>query len=163
MPSNTIVERVAADLTKYPPFDQLDSAVLQDLAQSVSLSYHEEGEVIFAKGDSLKQHAFMVMKGAVRLFDTIDGKEVLVDLCDEGDVFGVRAVFAHHDYVLTAQVAEESLLFELPVDKIRHLLETDARVSLFFAGAFARSVEEIEHTLSEAFDVGQKRYREQSY
>ncbi len=163
MPSNTIVERVAADLTKYPPFDRLDSALLQDLAESVSLSYHEEGEVIFVKGDLPKKHAFMVMKGAVRLFETIDGKEVLVDLCDEGDVFGVRAIFAHHEYVLSAQVAEESLLFELPVDKIRHLLETDARVSLFFAGAFARSVEEIEHSLYEAFDVGQKRYREQSY
>ena len=163
MPSNTIVERVVADLLKYPPFDQLDPAVLKDLAESVTLTYHEEGEVIFSKGDSLKGHAFMVMKGAVRLFDSIDGKEVLVDLCDEGDIFGVRAIFAHHDYVLTAQVAEESLLFELPVDKIRHLLETEPRVSLFFAGAFAKSVEEIEHTLSEAFDVDRRLFGEQSY
>lgn len=162
MPSNTIVERVVADLQKYPPFDELDPSVLQDLAESVSLTYHEEGETIFTKGDTLKGHAFMVMKGAVRLFDTIDEKEVLVDLCDEGDVFGVRAIFAHHDYVLTAQVAEESLLFELPVDKIRHLLESEPRVSLFFAGAFAKSVEEIEHTLTEAFDIGQRLYREQS-
>ena len=162
MPSNTIVERVVADLQKYPPFDELASDVLQDLAQSVSVTYHEEGEVIFSKGDTLKGHAFMVMKGAVRLFDSIEGKEVLVDLCDEGDVFGVRAIFARHDYMLTAQVAEESLLFELPVDKIKHLLETNPRVSLFFAGAFAKSVEEIEHTLTEAFDIGQRLYREQS-
>lgn len=162
MPSNTIVERVVADLQKYPPFDELTPDVLQNLAESVSLTYHEEGEVIFSKGDTLKGHAFMVMKGAVRLFDSIEGKEVLVDLCDEGDVFGVRAIFAHHDYVLTAQVAEESLLFELPVDKIRHLLETNPRVSLFFAGAFAKSVEEIEHTLTEAFDIGQRLYREES-
>ncbi len=163
MPSNTIVERVVADLRKYPPFDELDPPVLQDLAESVSLSYHEEGEIIFTKGDALKGHAFMVMKGAVRLFDTIDGKEVLVDLCDEGDMFGVRAIFAHHDYVLSAQVAEESLLFELPVDKIKHLLETNPRVSLFFAGAFAKSVGEIEHTLSEAFDIDRRLFREQSY
>jgi len=161
-PSNTIVERVAADLVKYPPFDQLDPGVLHDLASSVSLAYHEEGEIIFSKGDALREHAFMVMKGAVRLFDNIDGKEVLVDLCDEGDIFGVRAIFARHDYVLTAQVAEESLLFEIPVGNIRSLLETSPGVSLFFAGAFARSVEEIEHTLSEAFDVTGRSAREQS-
>ncbi|ASQ91671.1 hypothetical protein CHL67_06230 [Prosthecochloris sp. GSB1] len=152
-PSNTIVERVAADLVKYPPFDRLEPGVLHDLASSVSLAYHEEGEIIFGKGDALREHAFMVMKGAVRLFDTIDGKEVLVDLCDEGDIFGVRAIFARHDYVLSAQVAEESLLFEIPVGSIRSLLETSPGVSLFFAGAFARSVEEIEHTLSEACNV----------
>ncbi len=162
MPSNTIVERVVSDLQKYPPFDELAPDALQELAESVSLTYHEEGEILFSKGDSLKDHAFMVMKGAVRLFESIDGKEVLVDLCDEGDVFGVRAIFAHHDYVLNAQVAEESLLFELPVDNIRHLLETNPRVSLFFAGAFAKSVEEIEHTLTEAFDVGHRSYREDS-
>ena len=162
MPSNTIVERVVADLQKYPPFDDLAPDVLQELAESVSLTYHEEGEVIFSKGDSLKDHAFMVMKGAVRLFDSIEGKEVLVDLCDEGDVFGVRAVFSKHDYVLNAQVAEESLLFELPVDKIRHLLETNPGFSLFFAGAFAKSVEEIEHTLAEALDASHSLYREQS-
>ncbi|WP_294347428.1 DUF294 nucleotidyltransferase-like domain-containing protein [Prosthecochloris sp.] len=162
MPSNTIVERVVADLQKYPPFDELAPDILQELAESVSLTYHEEGEILFRKGDTLKKHAFMVMKGAVRLFDNVDGKEVLVDLCDEGDIFGVRAIFAHQDYVLTAQVAEESLLFELPVDKIRHLLETNPRVSLFFAGAFAKSVEEIEHTLTEAFGIGQHLYREQS-
>lgn len=161
-PSNTIVERVAADLVKYPPFDQLDPGVLHDLASSVSLVYHEEGEIIFSKGDALREHAFMVMKGAVRLFDNIDGKEVLVDLCDEGDIFGVRAIFARHDYVLTAQVAEESLLFEIPVGNIRRLLETSPGVSLFFAGAFARSVEEIEHTLSEALDVTGRSAREQS-
>ncbi len=163
MPSNTIVERVVADLRKYPPFDELAPDILQGLAESVSLTYHEEGEIIFHKGDSLRDHAFMVMKGAVRLFDSVEDKEVLVDLCDEGDIFGVRAIFSKHDYVLTAQVAEESLLFELPVDRIRHLLETDPRFSLFFAGAFAKSVEEIEHTLTEALDPGLSRFREQSY
>ena len=163
MPSNTIVERVVADLRKYPPFDELAPDILQGLAESVSLTYHEEGEIIFHKGDSLRDHAFMVMKGAVRLFDSVEDKEVLVDLCDEGDIFGVRAIFSKHDYVLTAQVAEESLLFELPVDRIRHLLETDPRFSLFFAGAFAKSVEEIEHTLTEALDPCLSRFREQSY
>ncbi len=163
MPSNTIVERVAADLLKYPPFDRLDQAALLDLAASVSLAYHEEGEILFRKSDAQKEHAFMVMKGAVRLFDTIDGKEVLVDLCDEGDVFGVRAIFSRHDYVLTAQVAEESLLFEIPADKIRRLLETDPAVALFFAGAFARSFEEIEHTLSRALDADSQSGKEPSY
>ncbi|MBO8092242.1 MAG: CBS domain-containing protein [Prosthecochloris sp.] len=150
MPSNTIVERVAADLSSYPPFDQLEPELLQEIADSVSVTYHEEGETIFRKGDSLRSCAFMVMKGAVRLFEEIDGQEVLVDLCDEGDIFGVRAIFARQDYVLTAQVAEETLLYEIPVEKITTLLQKSSVASLFFAREFARSVEEIEHTLKAA-------------
>jgi len=100
MPSNTIVERVAADLRKNPPFCTLDALLLEDLASSITVSYHDEGEVIFSKGDALKASAFIVMKGAVRLFDTIDGEEVLVDMCDEGDIFGVRAIVGGTNYLL---------------------------------------------------------------
>ncbi|RDD30413.1 hypothetical protein CR161_06640 [Prosthecochloris sp. ZM] len=160
MPSNTIVERVAADLSTYPPFDQLDKEVLYELAVSVSVTYHEDGETIFSKGDSLRECAFMVMKGAVRLFEDIDGKEVLVDMCDEGDIFGVRAIFARHDYVLTAQTAEESLLYEIPVEQITMLLQKSPAIAMFFAAEFARSVEEIEHSLTEAMGQGRQRMKE---
>ncbi|MCF8382450.1 MAG: DUF294 nucleotidyltransferase-like domain-containing protein [Chlorobium sp.] len=162
MPSNTIVERVAADLGKYPPFDRLEPSVLQDLASCTAIHYHEEGEVIFNKGDALREAAFMVMKGAVRLFDTIDGEEVLVDLCDEGDIFGVRAIFGGSSYVLSAQVAEESLLYEMPAEKIRALIVANPAVSMFFAGEFAKSMQVMERTLTNAFDQHKLRYSEQS-
>ena len=63
----------------------------------------------------------MVMKGAVRLFDSIDGEEVLVDLCDEGDLFGVRAIFGTSAYLLSAQVVEESLLLPIPSESVEQL------------------------------------------
>ncbi|TCD48332.1 DUF294 nucleotidyltransferase-like domain-containing protein [Chlorobium sp. N1] len=153
MASNTIVERVAADLAKYPPFDKLAPGVLGDLAASISVSYHEEGELLFGKDDPLKGSAFMVMKGAVRLYDLIDGQEVLVDLCDEGDVFGVRAIFGGHGYLLYAQIAEESLIYDIPVEKVKALISADAGVSMFFAAEFAKSVQDIEQTLSSALSL----------
>jgi signal-transduction protein with cAMP-binding, CBS, and nucleotidyltransferase domain len=63
----------------------------------------------------------MVMKEAVRLFDSIDGEEVLVDLCDEGDLFGVRAIFGTSAYLLSAQVVEESLLLAIPSESVEQL------------------------------------------
>lgn len=90
-------------------------------------------------------------EGAVRLFEHFDDNEVLVDLCDEGDIFGVRAIFARQDYVMTAQVAEESLLYEIPVDNIRRLFREHPAVAMFFAAEFAKSVEEIDHSLTEAY------------
>jgi len=163
MPSNTIVERVAADLRKNPPFCTLDALLLEDLASSITVSYHDEGEVIFSKGDALKASAFIVMKGAVRLFDTIDGEEVLVDMCDEGDIFGVRAIVGGTNYLLFAQVAEESLIYDIPVEKIKSLIAADNGVSNFFAGEFAKSLQEMERTLSSAFSQRHQRFSQQSY
>jgi len=152
-PSNTIVERVAADLGKYPPFDHLSEERIRKIAESLFVEYHEEGEMLFRKGDELGKVSYMVMKGAVRLYDTIDGEEVLVDLCDEGDLFGVRAIFGTSDYLLSAQVVEESLLFAIPVETIRELSQSEPSVAAFFTGAIAKSVQNIEHSLSEAFDL----------
>lgn len=163
MPSNTIVERVAADLRKYPPFDTLGADLLEDLASSITVSYHDDGEIIFSKGDALKASAFMVMKGAVRLFDTIDGEEVLVDMCDEGDIFGVRALVGGTNYLLCAQVAEESLVYDIPVEKIKRLIASDNGVSNFFAGEFAKSLQEMERTLTSAFSQRHQRFSQQSY
>jgi len=73
--------------------------------------------MLFRKGDELGRFSYMVMKGAVRLFDSIDGEEVLVDLCDEGDLFGVRAIFGTSAYLLSAQVVEESLLLAIPSER----------------------------------------------
>ncbi|MBN1278844.1 MAG: CBS domain-containing protein [Chlorobiaceae bacterium] len=162
MASNTIVERVAADLSNYPPFDVLEPAAVQDIASSIAIHYHEEGEMIFRKGDTLREAAFMVMKGAVRLFDSIDGQEVLVDLCDEGDIFGVRAIFGGSIYMLSAQVAEESLIYEMPAEKVRALIAASNAVSMFFAGEFAKSMQVMERSLTNAFDQHKLRYSEQS-
>lgn len=163
MPSNTIVERVAADLAKYPPFDRLQPPVIQDLAAAVVIGYHEEGEVLFSKGDPLKGAAYMVVKGAVRLFDALEGEEILVDMCDEGDIFGVRAIFGGSAYVLNAHVAEESLVYEIPVEKIKALIQSDASVSMFFAGEFAKSMMEVEQSLASAFDEQRRHYLDQQF
>lgn len=152
-PSNAIVERVAADLGKYPPFNRLDSATILDISASLAVEYHEEGEMIFRKGDELGTVSYMVMKGAVRLFDSIDGEEVLVDLCDEGELFGVRAIFGTSTYLLSAQVVEESLLFAIPVEAIRGLVQSQPSVAAFFTGAIAKSAQDIEHSLSVALDM----------
>ncbi len=105
----------------------------------------------------------MVMKGAVRLFDTIDGEEVLVDMCDEGDIFGVRALVGGTNYLLCAQVAEESLVYDIPVEKIKRLIASDNGVSNFFAGEFAKSLQEMERTLTSAFSQRHQRFSQQSY
>jgi len=148
MASNTIIQRVKTELEQYPPFNQLGPDVLKEFASKILVQYYQEGEIIFKKGDDPKPYSFIVIKGSVNLTETIEGEDVLIDVCDEGDIFGVRHILAHDNYYITAKVAEESLIYAVPVDEFKRLIETDSRVALFFAAEFASGLPEREYSLA---------------
>ncbi len=148
MASNTIIDRVKTELQKYPPFNQLTDNVLQGFSTKIKVQYYQEGEIIFEKGDDPKPYAFIVIKGSVNLTETIEQEEVLIDVCDEGDIFGVRHILAHDNYYVTAKVAEESLIYAVPVQEFRNLIENDSKVALFFAAEFASGMPEREYSLA---------------
>ncbi len=148
MASNTIIDRVKTELQKYPPFNQLTDNVLQGFSTKIKVQYYQEGEIIFEKGDDPKPFAFIVIKGSVNLTETIEQEEVLIDVCDEGDIFGVRHILAHDNYYVTAKVAEESLIYAVPVQEFKNLIENDSKVALFFAAEFASGMPEREYSLA---------------
>ncbi len=148
MASNTIIDRVKTELQKYPPFNQLTDNVLQGFSTKIKVQYYQEGEIIFEKGDDPKPFAFIVIKGSVNLTETIEQEEVLIDVCDQGDIFGVRHILAHDNYYVTAKVAEESLIYAVPVQEFRNLIENDSKVALFFAAEFASGMPEREYSLA---------------
>ncbi|ACF14205.1 putative CBS domain and cyclic nucleotide-regulated nucleotidyltransferase [Chloroherpeton thalassium ATCC 35110] len=150
MASNTIVDRVKTELRHYPPFDQLSEEMLASLAAQVVVRYFEEGEIIFRKGDAPKPFAFVVVKGSVNLYDTLNDEDVLIDICDEGDIFGVRMLFAHDNYYSTSKVAEESLIYAIPVEHFKMLIESEPKIALFFAAEFAAGMPERENSLVHA-------------
>jgi len=150
MASNTIIDRVKTELQQYPPFNQLSKKMLTDLAVQVVVKYFEEGEIIFYKGDEPKPFAFVVIKGSVNIYDSLDGEDVLIDVCDEGDIFGVRMLFAHDNYYSIAKVAEESLIYAIPVEHFKQLIEHEPKIALFFAAEFAAGMPERENSLAHA-------------
>ena len=153
MASNTIIDRVKTELQKYPPFNQLTDNVLQGFSTKIKVQYYQEGEIIFEKGDDPKPYAFIVIKGSVNLTETIEHEEVLIDVCDEGDIFGVRHILAHDNYYVTAKVAEESLIYAVPVQEFKNLIENDSKVALFFAAEFASGMPEREYSLAHSVSL----------
>lgn len=137
MASETILKTVTDFIANYPPFDQLPQPVLEGLAEGARVRYCEEGDVIFREAAPPHHEIFMVRKGGIKLTQNRTGEEVLVDQCDEGDLFGVRAILAHDAYLSTAVCMEETLLYSFPVASFKQLMESQPNVSLFFASDFA--------------------------
>lgn len=136
-PSPLIAGSVAAFLHEFPPFSFLDLKDLHELASRAKVKYADEGEWLFEAGAQPEAHFYVVNKGSVHILNQTDGEEVLVDACDEGDVFGLRALLAEGAYVSGARVSEECLLYLLPISAFEDILEENPRVSLFFAAGFA--------------------------
>jgi len=134
--SNVIQDRVAEFLQRYPPFSLLEPADRAELAARVSIRYVTAGTVLFREGSPPGDEFYVVRQGSVEVYEEGPPRQ-LVDVCDEGDVFGVRAHVAREPYLATAAAVDECLLYVVPVAAAQPLLKKSARVALYFAAAFA--------------------------
>ncbi len=134
---NTISVRIFDFLKHHPPFNFLEQADLLAIAEKVQVQYFTGDEVVFKQGEPPVDLFYVIHEGAVELFrETEDGK-VLIDTCDEGDVFGLRPLIASQAYALTAVVKEEALIYAIPTETFLPLLSTNTKVNHFLTSSFA--------------------------
>ena len=132
---NTISFRIADFLKRYPPFSNLSDVQLETLSEEVTIVYKEKDSTVFGIDESAHHQFYVVHKGAVALWNR-DEKSVL-DICDEGDIFGLRPLMANENYRLTAKTEEETILYAIPIDKFRPYIKENIRVADFLVESFA--------------------------
>lgn len=93
--TNSIAARIADFLENYPPFSLLEKSELLQISESITVFYFEAGKMIFRKDEQVHDQFYIVQKGAVDLQKVEESKEPeTIDKCDEGDIFGLRPLFA---------------------------------------------------------------------
>lgn len=132
---NTISFRIADFLKRYPPFSNLLKAQLENLSEEVSIVYKEKGTTVFSIDEAAHQQFYVVHKGAVALWNQ-DEKTVL-DICDEGDIFGLRPLMANENYRLNAKTEEETILYAVPIQIFKPYIKENRRVADFLVESFA--------------------------
>ncbi|MCP9200777.1 DUF294 nucleotidyltransferase-like domain-containing protein [Gramella sp. GC03-9] len=136
--TNSIAIRIADFLGKYPPFSLLDDVQLNSIAQEVRVSYFEQGKAIFLKDEKVHDLFYIVHKGAVDLQKVKEnGEPETIDKCDEGDVFGLRPLFAKENYQINAITDEESIVYAIPIEHFKPLATSNANVGNFLIESFA--------------------------
>ncbi len=137
MPSNTISARVFDFLKEYPPFSLLEEAQLAQLAERVEVRYLKPGALVFEQGEEPEPFLYMVKEGAIGLFRREASEEVILDLCAEGDVFGLRPLLLPGPHRLLARAREESLIYAVPAGGWKSLLEDHPQLAFFVATSVA--------------------------
>ena len=132
---NTISHRVADFLKNYPPFSFLQQKDLEKISEQISIIYKEKDNLIFAENEETHDSFYVVHKGAVALKSSV-GKDVL-DMCDEGDIFGLRPLIANENYQMEARTYEESILYAIPLTIFRPYALENRAVGNFLIESFA--------------------------
>ena len=134
---NTIASRIADFLKNYPPFNLLEKEDLLSISKQVKVKYLEKGKTLFAEGDTGHKRFYVVNKGAVSLERITNDERETIDKCDEGDIFGLRPLFAKENYLINAIADEETVLYAIPIKKFKPLSEENKEVGSFLIQSFA--------------------------
>lgn len=132
---NAISYRIADFLKKFPPFSYLTLKELQEFSQEISIFYKEKDAVVFESEEKPHPHFYVVNKGAINLIKKDEG--ITLDMCDEGDVFGLRPLMANENYRLEAKAQEESILYAIPIELFKPYSKANANIMNFLVESFA--------------------------
>ncbi|WP_317045335.1 DUF294 nucleotidyltransferase-like domain-containing protein [Formosa algae] len=141
MMKNTIADRVADFIKNFPPFDLLDKDQLLDISKEVKIKYLDKENVIYNINDPLHDQFYMIYKGAVKLKKYINEKLETIDQFDEGDVFGLRPLFAKENYAITSITEEETILYCIPIEMFHPFIDHNKDVRQYLIESFASNTE----------------------
>jgi CBS domain-containing protein len=128
-----VTESVAAFLEKIPPFQFLPAPEIRALARIMSLEYFPKDTVILTAGREASGALYIVHKGAVKLgIRTQVGKELVLDMRSEGEVFGVLSLMGRDLARLDVVALEDTLCYTIPADEVQELIEKHHEVSDYF-------------------------------
>ncbi|REE82756.1 CBS domain-containing protein [Lutibacter oceani] len=134
---NTIAERILDFLKGYPPFNLIPKITLLEIAKNVEIHYFEKDQIIFSQNDNPHEHFYMVYEGAVRLYRFAEDKKHVLDICDEGDLFGLRPLIMKENYLMGAAANEETILYSIPINIFNDIILNFPKVSQFLIASFA--------------------------
>ena len=118
------MQDIADFLRAHAPFDMLDEQTLAAIARSAEIEFHEARAAILDTAAGPAQHTYVVRRGSVEL--VIEDR--LLDLMGEGEMFGFASVLAEEPAGFFARAAEDTLVYRIPAEAIRPVLERPAFV-----------------------------------
>jgi CBS domain-containing protein len=109
-------------LRAHPPFDALESAVVERVAGAVEVETYRAGTTIFSQGAEPVEHLRVVRSGAVEIVH--HGR--VLDLLGEGELFGHASMLSGLPTGFEARAAEDTLCYRVGREFAREVLAAPA-------------------------------------
>jgi CRP/FNR family transcriptional regulator len=135
------LEHRSAFLAGHPMFARLAPDARRQVAGALAEHHYEAGATVFLAGDAADR-MYIVVRGTVRIVvTTADGREALLNVMRQNDVFGEIALIDNKARTASAVALTESVFFSLTRPRFLELLG-QAEIA---AGLFGVLVERLRH------------------
>jgi CBS domain-containing protein len=148
----TVHKRAAEFLAQFPPFNMMDTQDVLSLCFRLQAHYYEPNSTVYTEDSTPAHELYVVRYGVIHLethhleanrSETAQETTaaILMDVREEGDVFGISAQMSGKPHVVTARVQEEALLYVIPWEDFFPMMERYPKAALFLASGLASSVQ----------------------
>lgn len=104
-------------------FADFDDETLKGLARACSIRELKRGDVLFAENDE-PDHLYVTISGRIAMVNrSIDGRESVVALMEDGDLFGEMPLFDHQNRSTDARALEPSQAISIPYAPLRAIYQ----------------------------------------
>ncbi len=111
-------------------FSRLDRDEIKMICENSHVKKYERGEIIFFEEDSSK-NLYMLVNGQVKLsMLSPEGKEKVLTILQEGDLFGEISLFDHNPHPVTAEVQKKARLLTLSYDRLEEMIIARPQLAL---------------------------------
>lgn len=147
---------------------------LKNLTNGAKSKVFKKKDLIFTEGNS-PNYLYLLEKGKVKIYRSHEyGKELIINLCKQGDFFGYTALLDESAYLESAEALEDCTIVQIPKEDFYALLNNNHGVMKRFVKLLSNEIQEKEDQLlkmayssvkkrvAEALLLLQKRYKENS-
>jgi CBS domain-containing protein len=127
-------------LRSHPPFDELDEDELASVVLATRIEFFPEYQVILAQDGEPASFLYVVRKGSV---EVLDG-DLVIDLHQEGEVFGFVSLLTGERPALTARAAEETICYLIEPAVAEDILATKEGASFLSRSVRRRELKVLE-------------------
>jgi CRP/FNR family cyclic AMP-dependent transcriptional regulator len=111
-------------------FSDLDNESLDKIAQIMIERKYKKNMIIFMAGEPAEA-VFFVKKGKVKIYKTTqDGKEHIIHIMSDGDVFAEACLFGVQPYPANAEAMDDSEIVMIKNKDLEHLLELHPQIAI---------------------------------
>ncbi|MFN3603293.1 MAG: DUF294 nucleotidyltransferase-like domain-containing protein [Leptonema sp. (in: bacteria)] len=154
MTAESLKQRIVDFIIKYPPFHFITEEDLLKIASSCKVKLYSPKEFIFREGENPLNQFYVINQGSVQLI--LEETDEVIEVLEEGDLFGIAALLAKRLYIFSAQAIEETILYVFPFNIFKPYIHKYPRVLRYFSSGFSSGMHHLKKKkldLSEEYKV----------
>jgi CRP-like cAMP-binding protein len=106
----------------------LNPGDIAQLAMEIGERHVPQDSIVFSAGDATA-NVHIIRRGTVELSRVVNGRRVIIQMLEPGDVFGDVSAFLHHSEHYDARAATDSVILSIAFEALFELLRTRPRMA----------------------------------